>query len=316
MAIKQMTDRGQYMVRSFFRVVRGGASLLLYVLNTFFWGSQLFSVAFLKFIIPLKGWRKFCDVLLNGIANNWIACNNFNQRCTGGRVSWDVSGLDDLKHNEWYMVLSNHQSWVDILVLQRVFHRRIPFLKFFLKKELIWVPILGLAWWALDFPFMKRYSQAFLEKHPHLKGKDLETTRKACEKFKTIPVSVMNFVEGTRFMAAKHRLQKSPYKHLLRPKAGGMAFVFQAMGEQLHRIVDVTIAYPGGEKSFWDFLCGKVDQIKVRVKTYPLSTELLGDYFHDAEYRERFHQWLNELWEEKDRQIERMLHSNPSAVEM
>jgi 1-acyl-sn-glycerol-3-phosphate acyltransferase len=212
------------------------------------------------------------------------------------------------------MVLSNHQSWVDILVLQRIFHRKIPFLKFFLKKELIWVPIIGLAWWALDFPFMKRYSQAFLEKHPHLKGKDLETTKKACEKFKTIPVSVMNFAEGTRFMAAKHKLQQSPYKNLLLPKAGGMAFVFQAMGEQLHRIVDVTIAYPGGAKSFWQFLCGKVDEVKVRVRTYPLSGELLGDYFNDSEYRERFQKWLNELWAEKDRQIERMLRSKTVAV--
>jgi len=301
------------MVHSCLGLVRGVVSLLLYVVNTLFAAAQVFLVAFLKLVIPLRGWRKVCDILLSRIADNWIAVNNFNQRCTG-RIRLDVSGLEGLQRNEWYMVLSNHQSWVDILVLQRIFHRKIPFLKFFLKKELIWVPIIGLAWWALDFPFMKRYSQAFLEKHPHLKGKDLETTKKACEKFKTIPVSVMNFVEGTRFMAAKHRLQRSPYKNLLRPKAGGMAFVFQAMGEQLHRIVDVTIAYPGGAKSFWQFLCGKVDEVKVRVRTYPLSGELLGDYFNDSDYRERFQQWLNELWEEKDRQIERMLRSKTVAA--
>ncbi len=302
------------MVRSFVGLMRGVASLLLYAANTVFAATQIFFIAVLKLLIPLRGWRKICDILLSRIADNWIAVNNFNQRCTA-RVRWDVEGLEGLKRNEWYMVLSNHQSWVDILVLQRVFHRKIPFLKFFLKKELIWVPVIGLAWWALDFPFMKRYSQAFLEKHPHLKGKDLETTKKACEKFKTIPVSVMNFVEGTRFMSTKHKLQRSPYKNLLRPKAGGMAFVFQAMGEQLHRIVDVTIAYPGGEKSFWQFLCGKVDEVKVRVRTYPLTSELLGDYFNDSEYRERFHQWLNELWEEKDRQIERMLHSKTAAAD-
>ncbi len=302
------------MVRSFVGLMRGVASLLLYAANTVFAATQIFFIAVLKLLIPLRGWRKICDILLSRIADNWIAVNNFNQRCTA-RVRWDVEGLEGLKRNEWYMVLSNHQSWVDILVLQRVFHRKIPFLKFFLKKELIWVPVIGLAWWALDFPFMKRYSQAFLEKHPHLKGKDLETTKKACEKFKTIPVSVMNFVEGTRFMSTKHKLQRSPYKNLLRPKAGGMAFVFQAMGEQLHRIVDVTIAYPGGEKSFWQFLCGKVDEVKVRVRTYPLTSELLGDYFNDSEYRERFHQWLNELWEEKDCQIERMLHSKTAAAD-
>lgn len=302
------------MVRSFVELTRGVISLLLYVINTVFWVVQLFAIAFLKLVIPLRGWRKICDILLTGIANNWIAVNNFNQWCTS-RIRWDVTGLEGLKRNEWYMVLSNHQSWVDILVLQRVFHRKIPFLKFFIKKELIWVPLLGLAWWALDFPFMKRYSQAFLEKHPQLRGKDLETTRRACEKFKSIPVSVMNFVEGTRFSRMKHRKQKSPHSNLLRPKAGGIAFVFQSMGEQLHSIVDVTIAYPQGAKSFWQFLCGRVGEIKVSVKSYPLSRELLGDYFNDSEYRERFQKWVNALWEEKDRQIERMLHSKTMTAD-
>jgi len=293
--------------------VRGVLSLLLYVINTIFWTTPLFFISFLKFVIPIHGWRKFCNILLTGIANNWIAVNNFNQWCTSN-IRWDVEGLDDLKRTEWYMVLSNHQSWVDILVLQRIFYHKIPFLKFFIKKELIWVPILGLAWWALDFPFMKRYSQAFLKKYPHLKGKDLETTRKACEKFKTIPVSVMNFVEGTRFSPEKHRRQGSPHVNLLKPKAGGTAFVFQAMGEQLHRIVDVTIAYPGGAKTFWQFVCGKVDEIKVRVRSYPLGSELLGDYFNDAEFRERFQLWLNSVWEEKDCQIERLLHSSGTLM--
>jgi 1-acyl-sn-glycerol-3-phosphate acyltransferase len=288
--------------------VRGSLSFLLYVINTIFWTTPLFITAFLKLIIPLKRWRKFCNIVLNGIANNWIAVNNFNQWFTN-KIEWDVTGLEDLKRNEWYMVLSNHQSWVDILVLQKIFYRKIPFLKFFIKKELIWVPILGLAWWALDFPFMKRYSSAFLKKNPHLKGKDLETTQKACEKFKTIPMSVMNFVEGTRFTPAKHRKQGSPHMNLLKPRAGGTAFVFQAMGEQIHRIIDVTIAYPGGAKGFWQFLCGKVHEIKVRVTSYPVSNELLGDYFNDDDFRERFQEWLNTLWEEKDRQIEDLLHS-------
>lgn len=288
--------------------IRGVVSLVLYVLNTVFWTPPLLAVAFLKFIIPVQRWRKFCNILITGVANNWIAVNNFNHWLTN-KIRWDVSGIDDLKRHEWYMVLSNHQSWVDILVLQKIFYRKIPFLKFFIKKELIWVPLLGLAWWALDFPFMKRYSAAFIKQYPHLKGKDLETTRKACEKFKTIPVSIMNFVEGTRFTMEKHRKQESPHRNLLKPKAGGTAFVFQAMCEQIHRILDVTIAYPGGAKTFWQFLCGKVNKITVTVKSYPVHKDLLGDYFNDQEYRERFQIWLNALWEEKDRQIERLIHS-------
>ena len=111
----------------------------------------------------------------------------------------------------------------------------VPFLKFFLKKELIWVPILGIAWWALDFPFMKRYSAAVLKKRPHLRGKDIEITRQACKKFKSLPVSIMNFVEGTRFTREKHDKQKSPFTHLLKPKAGGIGFVLSTMGEQLQQ---------------------------------------------------------------------------------
>ena len=288
--------------------IRGVLSLILYAVNTIFWTLQIFVIAFFKFIIPIKGWRKFCNVLLTSIANNWIAVNNFNHWLTNN-IRWNVSGIDDLTRHEWYLVLSNHQSWVDILVLQKIFYRKIPFLKFFIKKELIWVPLLGLAWWALDFPFMKRYPAAFIKKNPHLKGKDLETTRKACEKFKTNPISIMNFVEGTRFTARKHKKQESPHRNLLRPKAGGTAFVFQAMGEQIHQILDVTIAYPGGVKSFWQFLCGKVNEVTVRVKSYPVNEELLGDYFNDHEYRERFQKWLNALWEEKDMQIEQLLRS-------
>ena len=206
---------------------------------------------------------------------------------------------------DWYLVIANHQSWVDILVLQRVFNRKIPFLKFFLKQELIWVPFLGLAWWALDFPFMKRYSKSFLAKHPHLKGKDMETTKKACEKFQFKPVSIMNFVEGTRFTESKHKRQASPFTHLLKPKAGGVAFVLNAMGDQLHKLIDVTIDYPSGVPTYWDFVSGKVKDIRVNISVTPIKdlfeNGVFNDnYFDDPEQRSRFQQWLNERWHSKD----------------
>jgi 1-acyl-sn-glycerol-3-phosphate acyltransferase len=286
--------------------VRGSLSFLLIVINTLFWASFLFPVSFIKLIIPVGGFRKLCNVILDGIATNWIACNNLNLRLTND-IEWEVTGVDGLAMDEWYLVLSNHQSWSDILVLQKVFNRKIPFLKFFIKKELIWVPVLGLAWWALDFPFMKRYSKEFLEKNPHLKGKDLETTKKACEKFRSIPVSIMNFVEGTRFTSEKQAKQESPYTRLLKPRAAGIAIVTYAMGEQLSSVLDVTIAYPEGARDIWEFLCGKVRKVRVDVKTMPLDDELVGDYFEDPEFRERFHEWLNRLWADKDRRMERLL---------
>jgi 1-acyl-sn-glycerol-3-phosphate acyltransferase len=286
--------------------VRGSLSLILYILNTVFWCIPLFALAAAKAAVPLDFWMRRCSRMLNAIAENWIWVNNQNQKLVGN-TRWDVQGLESLERSERYLLLANHQSWVDIMVLQRIFHRKIPFLMFFIKKELIWLPILGQAWWAMDFPFVKRYTKSYLKKKPHLKGKDLEITRKACQKFKKIPVSIMNFVEGTRFTNEKHRRQQSPYAHLLRPKAGGIAFVLGSMGKQIHRVLDVTIVYPDGVSSFWALLCGKIRKIKVRVRSLPVSSELLGDYANDGQFRSGLQRWLNNIWEEKNRDIEEMM---------
>ncbi len=289
--------------------VRGSLSLILYILNTVFWCIPLFVLVAAKAAVPLESWMRRCSRILNAIAENWIWVNNQNQRLMAGNTRWEVQGIETLERSQWYLVLANHQSWVDILVLQRIFHRKIPFLKFFIKKELLWLPILGQAWWAMDFPFVKRYTKSDLQKKPHLKGKDIEITRKACKKFKKMPVSIMNFVEGTRFTNEKHRRQQSPYSHLLKPKVGGIAFVLGSLGEQIHRVLDVTIVYPDGVTNFWALLCGKIRKIKVRVRSLPVSPELLGDYANDRGFRTRLQHWLNDIWAEKNRSIEEMMTS-------
>ncbi len=257
-------------------------------------------------MIPKKSWRLTCSRTLDAIAENWIWVNNLNQKLTSS-TRWIVEGVENLDRSHWYLVLSNHQCWVDILVLQRVFHRKIPLLKFFLKRELIWFPVLGQAWWVLDFPFMNRYKRKHIQKKPHLKGKDLAEIKRACGKFKTNPVSVMNFVEGTRFTTEKHDRQKSAYTHLLKPKAGGIAFVLKEMEDHIHRLLDVTIVYKGGTRSFWSFLCGDVQEVRVRVRSLPVDAELLGDYLNDRTFRKTLQLWLNNLWHEKDRCIQDML---------
>ncbi len=279
--------------------VRGVLSLLLYTFNTVFWTSFLFSIVLMRAIIPIKAWQRMCSRMANAVAENWISFNNLNQKITGS-ISLDVQGTESLKRSEWYLVLANHQSWVDILILQRIFNRKIPFLKFFIKKELFWFPILGQAWWALDFPFIKRYSHSFLAKHPHLKGTDMEITRKACRKFKTIPISIMNFVEGTRFSRSKRDRQQSPHTHLLKPKAGGASFVLSAMEGRIHQILDVTIDYSEGPRTFWAFVCGRIQRATVRVRSLPVTEDLVGDYAEDRAFRVHFQHWLNELWHEKD----------------
>lgn len=285
---------------------RGALSLTLYLLNTLFWVSLLFPVVLARILIPINTWRRFCGRVANSIAEHWISFNNLNQRITG-RTQLQVQGLENLKRAEWYLVLSNHQSWVDILLLQRIFNRKIPFLKFFIKKELFWFPIMGQAWWALDFPFIKRHSPHLLAKKPHLRGTDLEITRKACEKFKTLPISIMNFVEGTRFSQAKRTKQQSPYTHLLKAKAGGVAFVLQAMEGRIHRILDVTITYSEGPRTFWAFLSGKIQQAKIHIRSLPVTADLIGDYATDHHFREKFQDWLNQIWHEKDQRISELV---------
>ena len=290
-------------------MLSGVVAALLLGLNTLFWVPILLLFSLIKLVIPLPPLRRALAPVLVFIAESWIACNSawmaLTQRCT-----WDVSGFENLERRSWYLVNCNHQSWVDILVLQRLLNRRIPLLKFFLKQQLIWVPVMGLAWWALDFPFMRRHSEEFLKKHPEMRGKDQETTRRACEKFALVPTSVMNFLEGTRFTQAKHQRQQSPYVHLLKPKAGGMALALNAMGDKFQAILDVTIVYPDGTPTFWHFLQGKMHRVVVRARLLPIPRNLMSaDYTGDAAVRAAFQAWVQESWREKDAQITGLLKS-------
>lgn len=284
--------------------LKGALSFLIYLVNTVLLTVPLILVSLLKFILPFRPAVVILDRILMGIAGLWIHINSLTTDLFC-EIDWDIRGLDRLNPKKWYLVLSNHQSWVDILVLQKTLRKKIPMLKFFLKKELIWVPFLGLAWWALDFPFMKRYSREFLAQNPHLKGKDLESTRKACRKFKHTPVSIMNFVEGTRYTPEKAK--RSAFSHLLTPRAGGIAFVLGSMGQYLNQIIDVTIVYPDRVPSFWSFISGKTRKIIVDFQLLEVGWHIKGDYFNDPVFKEKFCDWLNDLWLEKDRKIERLL---------
>lgn len=262
----------------------------------------------LRFFMPTHDLRAAITSLLIFLANTWCGLNKHIINGFLPPIDWDIHLPPALRCDKWYFVIANHQSWVDIHVLFYVFNGRIPFLKYFLKHELIWLPFVGPCMYALDFPFMKRYSREKLEKYPELKGKDVETTRRSCEKFRYTPVSVMNFLEGTRFTTLKHQQQQSPYRHLLKPKAGGMAFTLSTLGEQMHCLLDVTIHYPGGIPTFLDFASGRVHQIRVCVHQRKIPPEAFtSDYETDPEFRAQFQTWIAALWAEKDAEISRLL---------
>jgi 1-acyl-sn-glycerol-3-phosphate acyltransferase len=292
------------MLRSLPPVVRGAIAFALLALNVLFWCGLLFAVALVKLVLPFAPVRRRIDPVLNAIATGWIAGNSAWMGLTQ-RTAWDVAGVEGLSRDDWYLVNCNHQTWVDIFVLQHVFNRRIPLLKFFLKQQLLYVPVMGLAWWALDFPFLRRASKADLRKRPELAAKDREAARRACAKFALVPTSVMVFAEGTRFTPAKHRAQHSPYRHLLKPKTGALASALDAMGDKFHSLLDVTIVYPEGPPTFWRFLCGETSRVLLRAERVPIPPEIReGDYGGDAEFRARFNRWVAQMWEAKDRRID------------
>jgi 1-acyl-sn-glycerol-3-phosphate acyltransferase len=260
----------------------------------------LLLVTLFKAVLRVPAWRPFFDRLLMAIAASWIGVNS-RLIDLFTRTRFVFEGLEGLRPDGHYLVLANHLSWVDIPVLQKALNRRIPLLRFFLKSQLFWVPLLGMAWWALDFPFMKRYTKSEIAKNPQLAGRDLEATKRACEKFRHIPVSVMNFVEGTRFTPQKHASQNSPYRHLLKPKAGGVAFVLGAMGEAIESVLDVTVHYDIGKPSLSDLFADRIGEVRVRIRELPVPPGFAGgSYEVDRAFRVRFQAWLNTLWLEKD----------------
>jgi 1-acyl-sn-glycerol-3-phosphate acyltransferase len=287
--------------------VKGGITMLLLALNVIAWCTPLFLLALTKLLIPWQPWRNRVTAWLNALGENWISCN--------GALLWrarsvrlDVRGVAGLRRRDWYLMIVNHRSWVDILVVQQAFNRKVPFLKFFIKERLKWVPFLGLAWWALDMPFMKRYSSAWLARHPEMRGRDLEATRRACEKFRRLPTTIINFVEGTRFTPAKHAAAGGGYRHLLPPKSGGVAYALTAMSGMLRSTLDVTIAYGARTPSLWDLCCGRLERLIVQVREREIEPWMqVGDYAGDAAFRARFQEMIVGYWRDKDELLDGLL---------
>ena len=290
--------------------LKGIIAVTLLSLNTLLLVPALMVVSLFRFLLPITSWQHDCTRFAIRIAELWMTLNSGWMRLTQ-KLDWHVEGVDQLDMQHWYLVTSNHQSWADIFILQHLLNRKIPMMKFFLKQQLIWVPVIGLAWWALDFPFMKRYSKQYLEKHPDKRGTDLKSTRHACEKFKHAPVTIFNFLEGTRFTAEKHQNQNSPYRHLLKPRAGGLAFVLGAMDSKLNCLVDITIAYPDKHQpSTWDFLSGQVDHAIIQIAQREIPQAFFNkNYAEDDDFRFAFQKWISNLWEEKDRRLEHLYQS-------
>ena len=279
---------------------------LILAVNSVVFTLPFYFIILFKFL-PFEATKKACSAILNWLAEGWISVIHWGIHHMLP-THWEITIPDNLCLEKWRLVICNHQSATDTAALFYVFNKKIPFIKFFIKDQLKWVPLLGVAWVGLDYPRMKRYSKKVLAKKPHLKGRDIEFTKKFCERFKRKPTTILNFVEGTRFSKSKQK--KSPYQHLLQPRAGGIAYVLTCMGEQIREVLDITITYPDNRKTLWEFLGGTVSRIHVEAKINTTLLEAMpDDYFHDIPGQDKFKAALNALWEEKDQQMNRIISS-------
>ncbi|MEN8429607.1 acyltransferase [Acinetobacter towneri] len=273
--------------------------------STFFHGPPVLALGLTKLF---KQSSKVDEANIQ-ITNSWLSVNNWLIDHVLPNTQWDISIDENLQLSMQgrYLMTCNHQSWVDTTVNQYFGLTRMPLTRFFTKWELIFIPFVGQAFKILGFPMMKRHSKAQIEKKPALKDRDMQEARKACQQLLSQPFTLLNYLEGTRFTKEKHDQQQSPYQHLLKPKAGGLALALNILGDQIDALVDMTIVYPDGVPGYSEFWLGEVPRIAVNLRKIHIPDWVLGgNYEDDAEYRERFQQWVHELWLEKDQLIESM----------
>ncbi len=271
-------------------ILRGIGAAGFLVANTVLWCVPIYALGVLRPFMPGRAALRLGDWMFRAL-DLWVACARCMAAALGVvRLAADMpSDSSALRRDGWYIVVSNHQSWADILVLVFALYGRAPACKFFTKRELIWLPLVGVALWFLDYPLVRRYGRERLAAHPELAERDRRATRLAARRFRDRPTSALIFLEGTRFTDAKRVAQESPYRALLRPKTGGFAMVLEELGDRLGAVIDVAIRYPAEPPSFWDFLCGRSPVVRLQARL------LQPPALQDAK------PWVAQLWEEKDR---------------
>ena len=222
----------------------------------------------------------------------------------GNNIS--IINNQEFDRNEWYMAMSNHQSWADIFILLVAANYKLPLLKFFMKRELWWIPFVFLANKTLNMPFVNRHSKKEIEQNPSLRNQDYENTLKSCKRFLRTPSTIFSYAEGTRFTDEKHAQQGSQYNNLLKPKIGGMATALSAMPD-INTLVDYTVVYKSKKRDAWSFAKGDMKHVKVLVTKYKIPDNLKNrNYANDKDYRDEFKNWIETIWAEKDKKIEEL----------
>jgi len=202
--------------------------------------------------------------------NGWILFQ-------GLKIQLDLTGINQSFHGNFYLALCNHQSWSDIFILQHILNRKVPIMKFLVKKELMYLPVVGLICWAYDFPFLHRGKKNEKRPEKSYRMKDSQTLNRALTHFLRSSATIMNFTEGTRFTPLKANRQQSPYQYLMKPKAGGLIAIYKMIGQDLTAVLDFTIVYDAPKPNFWRFIGGRIQRVKVHLDSIP-SQELKENF--------------------------------------
>jgi 1-acyl-sn-glycerol-3-phosphate acyltransferase len=287
---------------------RGALIFIAIMISTFSLGSSVIVIGLIRILTPITAAKQALDRLAVTIANKWIGFNSWLINHAIPRIDWQLTMPPGLSTEKQYLLICNHQSWVDTTVMQHIGLPRMPLTRFFTKWELIFIPFLGLAFKILGFPMMKRHSKEAIAKNPALKLQDMLEAKKACEGLLNRPFTLLNYLEGTRFTAKKHADQASPYPHLLKPKSGGIGLAIKILGKTVDSLIDMTIVYPDGIPGYADFWMGRVRRIGVDLHEIQIPEWVLaGDYEEDEQFRQRFQAWISELWANKQNTIDQMM---------
>ena len=275
-----------------------GVVTFLCILFILSFGVIVLSIINAPRLVPNKKLKKLLGHISNRIGSKIVELITASLQILHG-LKWEFNIAEHLNTQTWYIAMSNHQSWADIFILLAAGHKKMPLLKFFMKKELQWIPIIYLVHKTIDMPFLNRHSQKQIQANPELKKLDYENAEIAAKRFSRNPSTAFSFAEGTRFTDEKHLAQASPYKNFLIPKIGALAIALKGM-PQVNELIDFTVIYSSEKRSAWDFLCGEMSQAKVYAKAYEIPSTLKGKNFdQEEEYRQEFKNFINKIWKEK-----------------
>ncbi len=282
-------------MRNLLKLITCPVAIILELFTVFILPFPILLLALVRLVFPCRA----LDRAMETTALAWVYVNYFILHYLLF-LKIEVIGADQITPGKNYFVLANHQSWVDILMLEDALIGRTGWSRYFIKKNLMHVPLTGWACKSLHFPYMYRFPKSHLAKHPEDKGKDVEITKRSCAELRELYFKLNNFPEGTRFTKTKHNNQKSPYKNLLKPKSGGVANAFNILHDRLECILSLTIIY-AEKPNIMKLFFGQMTKVKIIIDKIPLTEDLIGDYANDPQFRIHFQKFISSVWERKDR---------------